>query len=348
MTNNKQKPDDTVVDTTFDSNDSDNKVNSDADVVVIESEDSKSDTSAGDIDKKDVKNCYISGICNIFLIIKKIICLIFGLFFRCCTDNKVAVLKLSGVIADDKLRRGINYDSLDPFLIKAFNPKKYCAVVLLVNSPGGSPVQADMISQRIKALATENKIRVYAFAEDYAASGGYYIMCCANELYASAHSIIGSIGVVSRGFGLENAIDKLGIKRRVYSVGKNKSVLDPFTAVKDNDVKMINDIQTDIYDVFVSHVKTNRVNKLKNDIDLFDGTIWSGKKALELGLVDGLGYYYQILIEKFGSKTKFVKLNNNSRSVLSKLLFALKRNHLDDLLTRVENVIHRWIIMNKN
>ena len=177
------------------------------------------------------------------------------------------------------------------------------AVALSVNSPGGSPVQSALIHARIRSLAEEFKIPVYVFCEDVAASGGYWLACAGDEIYADESSIIGSIGVVSAGFGFVKAIGKLGVERRVHTAGENKSILDPFQPQKPEDVKRLLALQKEIHLAFKTLVRTRRTGKLKGkENEMFSGAFWAGRQALELGLVDGIGHMHDVLKQKFGKK----------------------------------------------
>ena len=223
---------------------------------------------------------------------------------------RVSVLRLSGVIASggSPLRKNLNYVSLEPVIKKAFLDKKQSAVILCINSPGGSPVQSALIGKRIRQLADKNKIPIIAFCEDVAASGGYWLASCADEIYADESSIIGSIGVISAGFGFTEAISKLGIERRVYTSGESKSVLDPFKKESPKDVARLRGLQNDIHEHFIEHVKSRRGKKLNEEEPLFTGLFWTGKKAEKLGLIDGIGAMQDVLTEKFGDDVKIKQI----------------------------------------
>lgn len=220
---------------------------------------------------------------------------------------QIAVIHLTGPIgAVTPLKQGLTSKSCEPILTRAFEHKKYKAVALIINSPGGSPVQSKQIHDRIRYLSKKHDKPVYTFAADAAASGGYMLACAGDEIYADGSSIIGSIGVISAGFGFEKAIDKLGIERRVYAQGNNKSILDPFKSEKPEDVKRLKAIQKSVHDDFISLVKARRGDKLKSENkELFTGAFWAGSQALELGLIDGLGDVYSVCMDKFGSEVEF-------------------------------------------
>ena len=220
----------------------------------------------------------------------------------------VAVVRLSGVIADRSGlgRSGLSAAGLVTVLESAFEVRNLKAVALSINSPGGSPVQSSLIGKRIRALADEHKIPVIAFTEDVAASGGYWLACAADEIYADESSVIGSIGVISAGFGFQNAIEKLGVERRVHTAGEMKSTLDPFLPEKAEDIERLLELQQDVFKSFTNMVRERRKDKLKAPEDeLFTGAFWTGRRALELGLVDGLGELTEVMQERYGDTVQF-------------------------------------------
>lgn len=202
----------------------------------------------------------------------------------------VPVLRFTGPIGmATPLRAGVSLAATASAIERAFTLSKLPSVAVLINSPGGSPVQSSLIFKRIRQLAAEKGKKVYVFCEDVAASGGYYLAIAGDEIYADPSSIIGSIGVISQGFGFDKAIEKLGIDRRVYTSGHSKSTLDPFMPEQPEDVERLQAIQRDVHDVFIGIVKERRLGKLKAlDSELFSGAFWSGPKAQELGLIDGI------------------------------------------------------------
>ncbi len=220
----------------------------------------------------------------------------------------VAVLRLNGAIGNiGPLRRGMNIQRLAPAIQRAFSVKGLKAVALSVNSPGGSAVQSALIYRRIRDLANEKNVPVLVFVEDVAASGGYWLACAGDEIFADANSIIGSIGVVTGGFGFVEAIGKLGIERRVYTAGARKAMLDPFRPENEDDVAHLKTIQKDMHDSFIDLVQRRRGKKLKGD-SLFTGEFWTGRKALELGLVDALGDMRSVCRDRFGEKVRLVAI----------------------------------------
>ena len=224
---------------------------------------------------------------------------------------RVAVVRLAGVIATggSPLRRGLNLESIDPLLKKAFAVRRIKAVVLVINSPGGSPVQSALIGARIRQLAKKHNVPVLAFCEDVAASGGYWLATAADEIYANQASVIGSIGVISAGFGFPQALEKLGVERRIYTSGKSKSMLDPFRPEVEEDIAYLKDLQSDIHQTFIEQVKSRRGSRLAaSEDELFSGRFWTGTKAVELGLVDGLGVMHDVLAERFGDQLDLVAI----------------------------------------
>ena len=220
----------------------------------------------------------------------------------------VPVVRLSGVImAAGGLRRGLSLESVEPQLKKAFSVKGAKAVAIIINSPGGSPVQSSLIGQRIRDLASSADVPVLAFCEDVAASGGYWLAASADEIYANPASVIGSIGVVSAGFGFDRVIEKLGIDRRIYTAGDNKAILDPFQPEQEADVARLRSLQSEIHQQFITHVTDRRGAKLTGDKDeLFSGAFWTGAMAVSLGLVDGIGECRQMVTDRFGRETELM------------------------------------------
>lgn len=219
----------------------------------------------------------------------------------------VAVIRLYGVIGSGgRWRGGLSLASVAGAIEAAFGMKGVRAVALDINSPGGSPVQSALIYRRIRALAAEKKVPVFAFAQDVAASGGYWLLCAGDEIYADENSIVGSIGVVSGGFGLGGLIARLGIERRLHTSGTGKAFLDPFLPEKDEDLARLKALQTDIHDSFKALVRERRAGKLAADeAILFSGEFWTGRRALTLGLIDGLGDLRATMRARFGDKVRF-------------------------------------------
>ncbi|QRP45913.1 S49 family peptidase [Amycolatopsis sp. FDAARGOS 1241] len=214
----------------------------------------------------------------------------------------VAVVKLHGVITPtpSPLARGaINLAAVESALTRAFGHDRLKAVALLINSPGGAPTQSGLIAERIRQLADEKNVPVLAFAEDVAASGGYWLACAADEIFAHRTSLVGSIGVISGGFGFTGLLERFGIERRLHTAGVNKSRLDPFSPEKPEDVEWLKRMHGQLHELFVEWVKERRGGRLIDTEDLFTGDVWLGQKALDLGLVDGLGSLRQIVTERY-------------------------------------------------
>lgn len=217
----------------------------------------------------------------------------------------IPVVRLSGVIGKmGRLQRGVTLEATAGPLEKAFGIKSAPAVALLIDSPGGSPVQSHLIFKRIRALAEEKEKTVLGFAEDVCASGGYMIACACDELFVDPATVIGSIGVVSAGFGFVDAIEKLGIERRVHAAGKEKVTLDPFQPERRADVSRLKDIQDEIHTHFIELVKSRRGDVLADDPAVFSGRFWSGQAAVGLGLADRIGDMRSVLREKYGEKVR--------------------------------------------
>ncbi|HOO82574.1 MAG TPA: S49 family peptidase [Alphaproteobacteria bacterium] len=251
---------------------------------------------------------------------------------------RVSILRLSGVIADSGPGRGgISHHKYEKFITDAFDEFDLQAVLLVINSPGGSPAQSALIGDQIRRLSEEKEVPVYAFVEDVAASGGYWLAAAADEIYANETSIVGSIGVISAGFGFKDLINKYGVERRVHTSGKNKSFLDPFTEEKPADLKRLKAIQGELHETFIRWVKERRGKKLKGkDEELFDGSFWSAKTALELGLVDGFGEAKRFAKTKFGEEIKFVELGPERKLVSSLLGSGMKSSLAEDAIEALE------------
>ncbi len=218
----------------------------------------------------------------------------------------INVVRLEGAIVAGRggLQQKLNAKELEPVFKKAFK-KGVSGVALQINCPGGSPVQSALIANRIRALAAKHKIPVYAFCEDVAASGGYWLACAADEIYADENSIVGSIGVISMGFGFPKALTKLGVERRVYTAGESKSTNDPFKPEKPEEVKRLKVLLNEMHQSFKAMVRERRAGKLKaKDTELFSGAFWTGVTAEKMGLVDGLGTMHAILTRKFGENVE--------------------------------------------
>lgn len=238
---------------------------------------------------------------------------------------------MSGIIAAQGRGATLNDQGLAGMLQRAFAKGKPAAVALSINSPGGSPTQSSLIAARLKRLAAEKDVKVYAFIEDVAASGGYYIASAADEIWVDRHSIVGSIGVISAGFGFHELIERYGVERRVYTAGKSKSMLDPFRPEKPEDIERLKKLQEHIHDGFIDHVKTCRGDRLNGDMELFNGDIWVGDQAMETGLIDGVGHLIPKMKEEFGDDVAF-KVYQQRRPLLSRFGASI----VGDALAEVE------------
>ena len=238
----------------------------------------------------------------------------------------VNIIRMHGVIASASRFPGssnISLESLEKPLARAFSGKRVAGAALIINSPGGSPVQCSLISERIIQLSKKHDVPVYSFIEDIAASGGYWLACSADKIYVMPSSILGSIGVISAGFGFVEIIKKLGIERRVYSKGKNKGMLDPFQPENTDDVDIITDMQSkflkenDIHKQFKEWVTFRRGKKIKKtDIEkegIFEAKIFSGSKACELGLADSIGELRTVLKERIGDDVVFKEVTGRKK-----------------------------------
>lgn len=229
----------------------------------------------------------------------------------------VPVVRLSGVIANRGYGPRLSLETVAKPLDRAFGDRGAAAVAIVINSPGGSPVQANLIHERIRALAAEKRKPVIVFVEDVAASGGYLIALAGDEIIADRNSIIGSIGVVSGSFGFTGLMEKLGVERRLYTAGKSKAMLDPFSPEKKADVEHLRALQDEIHQCFIDLVKQRRPG-LDPTADLFNGSYWTGSTALSFGLIDRLGDLRSVMRERYGDKVKLPVLAER-RGMLTRL-----------------------------
>ena len=247
-------------------------------------------------------------------------------------------IRMSGVIGSaGRFKQGIDFSGQQEIIKKAFSFKKSENIAISINSPGGSPVQSHLIHDYIRQLAKKNNKKVIVFAEDVAASGGYLIACAGDEIYANSSSIVGSIGVISASFGFQDAIKKIGVQRRVYTAGKNKSTLDPFKEEKEEDIERIKKLQLELHSDFIEVVKKSRGSKLKDPEknNTFTGEFWSGTSSMKLGLIDGIGNAEQILREKFGEDIVIKKLEKQ-KSFIAKKLSSSIDNQIDNIASVIE------------
>lgn len=232
----------------------------------------------------------------------------------------VPVLRFNGPIGmATPLRPGLSIGTAASAIEKAFELSKLPTIAIVINSPGGSPVQSSLITKRVRQLAAEKGKKVYVFCEDVAASGGYWLALSGDEIYADLSSIVGSIGVIASGFGFDKAIDKLGIDRRVYTSGTSKSILDPFKPEKAEDIVRLKALQGDIHDNFIAMVKERRTGKLKGtDDELFSGAFWSATKAMDHGLIDGISDVRSKMRELHGDKVRLKLVSMERGGLLSR------------------------------
>ena len=241
----------------------------------------------------------------------------------------VPVIRLAGQIGQGG--RALNDAALAPLIERAFTRGRPAAVAFVINSPGGSPVQSSLIASRIRRLADEKQIPVHAFVEDVAASGGYWLATAADEIWVDASSIIGSIGVIMAGFGLNDLIQRHGIERRVHTAGRSKGFADPFRPETEADVARINALLTPLHETFIAQVKARRGAKLDSSADLFNADIWLGARAVQLGLADGVAHLKPKLQALYGAKVRLQPLGRK-RGLLSR--FGL--NMAEEALASVE------------
>lgn len=214
--------------------------------------------------------------------------------------DHTALVDLKGIIMADA---DANADRVVRGLRDAFEAEHAKGVVLRVNSPGGSPVQSGMVYREIRRLKQAHpEKKIYAVITDTGASGAYYIAAAADEIYADPASLVGSIGVVSDGFGFVGAMEKVGVERRVFTSGENKAMLDPFQPVDEQQKAYFSSILSDVHQQFIEAVKEGRGDRLKDDPTVFTGLFWSGRQALELGLIDGLASPGQVAREMIGQE----------------------------------------------
>jgi signal peptide peptidase SppA len=257
----------------------------------------------------------------------------------------VPVIRLSGVIASSGGLlggRSLSIDSVAPLLKRAFEMRGAKAVALAINSPGGSPVQSALIAQRIRLHAKEKKLPVIAFVEDVAASGGYWLACAADEIVVDPSSIVGSIGVISAGFGFQELIARHGVERRVHTSGERKAMLDPFRPENPEDVERLKRLQAEIHEGFKDWVRERRGRLLKADeAVLFNGEFWTGKRGLELGLADSPGELRTTLQERYGANVRLPVIGPRRR-LLSRFGLAAGLDEIGPAtIAAVEERLHR-------
>ncbi len=232
----------------------------------------------------------------------------------------VSVIRLYGGIGTGgRFSRMIAHEPLEKVIDAAFASKRTKAVALIINSPGGSPTQSGLIARHIRRLADEKSVPVLAFCEDVAASGGYLLACAADEIFVDEYTVIGSVGVISAGFGAVDAIGKIGVERRVHTAGKSKSLMDPFREEKPEDVARIDTILHAIHERFIAWVKGARGTKLDGDTDYFQGDVWVGQDAVDVGIADAVGHAVPVLKQRFGDDIAIREFSRKKPGVFSRL-----------------------------
>jgi len=217
----------------------------------------------------------------------------------------VSVLRLQGTISSTRGKNILNLEGTLKKIEDAFKPERLARVLVSVNSPGGSPVQSDLITSYLKLQARKTKVPVTVFVEDIAASGGYWLACAGDDIFASKSSVLGSLGVIYSGLGLTELIKKVGVERRLVTSGKSKALMDPLSPTKEEDVAIIKNMCVDIHKVFIEHVKTSRGSRLTGtDEELFNGSIWTAESALRLGLIDGIDQAETFIHRNYGDEVK--------------------------------------------
>ncbi|HEY7608533.1 MAG TPA: S49 family peptidase [Alphaproteobacteria bacterium] len=239
----------------------------------------------------------------------------------------VTVVRLSGIIGQiGPLRRGLSLRGMAGQLERAFQPRRLRAVALAVNSPGGSPVQAALIFRRIRQLARKKDVPVLVFIEEVAASGGYWLACAGDEIYADENSIVGSIGVISASFGFTEAMKRLGVERRVHTSGEHKAALDPFLPEDAHDVSRLKAIQAEVHESFKTLVRSRRGRKLRlAEEQLFNGDFWTGRRAHEIGLIDGLADMRAVIMDRFGQDVRIVPVGERTSWLRRRLGLGIER-----------------------
>ncbi|MEM7211604.1 MAG: S49 family peptidase [Pseudomonadota bacterium] len=246
----------------------------------------------------------------------------------------IAVVSLNGAImSGGRFGRAFDDASMAPLIEEAFSVTRLEAVALSINCPGGSAAQSSLIGARIRRLAEEKQVPVYAFCQDVAASGGYWLACAADEIHVDQTSIVGSIGVIAAGFGFHGAMEKLGIERRVHTAGESKSMWDPFQPEDKKDVARLKHLQGTIHDVFKAWVRERRGSRLTENPDLFTGAVWVGQEAIDVGLADSIGHLVPTLKQRFGNKTRF-RVIGRKRSFWEKLGAPGVEHLSDEIMTR--------------
>ncbi|GAA4404282.1 S49 family peptidase [Tsukamurella soli] len=238
------------------------------------------------------------------------------------TGGVIPVVRLEGPIAAQfgrgSARGSLNHTQLESVLSRAFKTEDARAVALAINCPGGSPAQSEYLALRIRQLAEKHDLPVLAFCEDLAASGGYWLACAADEIFVATTSLVGSIGVISAGFGAVDLLGKVGLERRVYTAGDAKHRLDMFEPVRDADVEWVHGIQADLHTAFIAWVRERRGERLADTPDLYTGEVWIGEKSVALGLADGVGTLRSVLVERYPDAS--IQLIHTPKPLVARLM----------------------------
>ncbi len=260
------------------------------------------------------------------------------------SKKTIPVIKLEGVItanARGGRNSGISFAGMRSHIDKAFAVKSAPFVALLINSPGGSPVQSALIGEYIRQKAEQNDMKVYAFCEDVAASGGYWLAASADKIYAMPASIIGSIGVIAAMFGFTDLIKKIGVERRIYSAGAEKSQLDPFMPEDKKQIEHLKNLQKEIHQNFIDWVTTRRGQALETQQDIFTGQFWDGHSAKKLGLIDAIGSLDGVLFEEFGKKYQLKVFGTQKKNLLKFITEQKSLTHqVDTMLSELQQRTH--------
>lgn len=251
------------------------------------------------------------------------------------SQKTIVSIDLKGMIASGG-RAPLNIENLNGLFAK-LNKTKFDALSIVVNSPGGSPVQSSLIAQKIREICLKKKIKCYCFVEDVAASGGYWLACAADEIYADVNSIVGSIGVISGGFGFTELIKKVGVERRIFTAGENKSFLDPFEKINKKDLEKLKNLQKQIHQNFIDWVSSRRKKKFnqKNLKKIFSGSFWLSHEAKDLGLIDGIYSETSFFKSKYGEKAKIKKIKQ-PKSLKQKLGLGITSPMTDELFMKIK------------
>lgn len=260
----------------------------------------------------------------------------------------VAVLRFEGIIMPRPRRDGVSLASHAGAIEKAFRLPGLVAVAIVVNSPGGAPVQSALLFRRIRQLADEKGMPVFAFAEDVAASGGYWLALAGDEIYGEETSLLGSIGVLSAGFGLNRLIERFGVERRLHTAGAHKSLLDPFLPENPSDIDRLRALQQDIHLSFKEHVRRRRAGKIDDaDETLFEGDVLTGRMALARGLIDGIGEIRGVMRARYGDKVRLRPISPGRRRWLPWRRLPFFTRDPAAIVAEIADRIEAWLLWSR-